>query len=140
MSQFEWQGIERLPPQMKWFMVSRLIGARPFEKGKEPLNTVKTLQNERNKIVHPKAMQLNQDIIIKDKNGKLERDVPLDHEDHELKDGDHVYVGYGHLLDKYNHSTAKKSVRRSIGAIIELRDCCEYHQLEWLNDLIDEIK
>lgn len=125
------QRIERAAPPLKWLVVSKFTCDEAFQPDREPLQTVQCLHQKRNRIAHPKAVELGGGITIGHADGRVDRDVPLDTP---LASGDHIYVGFEKLLDEFNSSTAQKAARRSVAALRELRNRTHYSGLPWLED------
>jgi hypothetical protein len=100
-----WERIERIDPILKWFFVSAMAGPEAFASGKEPLQTVQDLHRIRSKIVHPKAMKLEDELIVRQGNGLIRRNASLNDK---LAHGDTIFIGYGRLLDEFNAATPDK--------------------------------
>jgi hypothetical protein len=127
-----WKQAEMSNTIFKWIVVSKFLNGEPFAAGAEPLQTVSELQGERNKLVHPKAFDLGTENIVRNKDGRVRREVP---EEYRLMDGDPVYVGFGVLLAKYNHSSACRAAIRTYSAFKELKKRSPTEALKWVEVL-----
>lgn len=137
---WQWLRIEKTDTPLKWYLISGLFGKKAFEPNKEPLQTIQHLHSIRNRIAHPKIIELGSEIIIRTKNGTLLRNVKPDYI---LKEGDHIWAGVGKLLDEFNFKTSYEIVKKSILAIKKLRNHLSISGLEWVDDfekIINKIK
>lgn len=132
-----WDKFEKIDTTLKWFFVPTLAGKEALSPGKDPLQTVQDLQRARNKIVHPKAIDWGNDIIIRDKSGSIKRNVALEDK---VADGDTIFVGYGKLLAEFNISTARQAVRRTYSALNEIKNHTNYSKFEWLTGFPEEVQ
>ena len=114
-----WERADKLDTVAKWVIFPWLAGEARFSSDKEPVQIVEALRTGRHRIAHPKPMPAEPDLIIRHKNGQLERDVPRDRT---LADADHVYQGGGKLLDEFNAKAAQEAVNRTWKALRQLKD------------------
>lgn len=127
---WEWSRIEKTDTPLKWYLISGTFGKKSFEPSKEPLQTIQRLHSIRNRIAHPKIIDLGNEIIIRTRNGKLLRNVKPEYV---LKDGDHIWAGVGKLLDEFNYETSINIVKKSLIAIKKLRGHLSITGLEWID-------
>jgi len=126
-----WRRIEKMDTPLKWHFISGLNGLKPFGPPDQPLQIVQKLHSIRNRLVHPKIMDVGDEIIVLESNGNLRRNVPIDEK---VKDGDTILVGYGKLFDEFNSSSAQKVVECSINAVKQLIGHLSITGLEWVDN------
>lgn len=122
--------IDKTDTPAKWHIVSKIGGKSVFLPSAEPIQSVQRLQAVRNRIAHPKPINLGNDIMIASKNGSLLRN-PMP--DHVLHPGDEIIIGFGKLLDEFNVDSARKSVQETVAAIEILAINIPQMNLNWIN-------
>src|SRR5262249_48523474 len=72
---WEWDRIEKVDTPLKWYLISSAQARTPFDPGGEPLQTVQLLASIRNRIAHPKTIDMGDEIIVRSADGSLRRNV-----------------------------------------------------------------
>jgi hypothetical protein len=106
----------------------------PFEQGAEPLQVVTQLITARNKIAHPKVHDHGDEHILQDMAGDIQRNVPGSQL---LKPGDRYLTATIGFMEKheYNFAATLSLLRRTIAAVILLRDHVEIKDFAWADHL-----
>jgi len=128
----KWNRLERRRTVYKWRLLSEINKNKPFSLNKEPLLTVDYINSVRNRIAHPKVVDLGDEIIIRSKNRVLRRNPQPNYI---LKEGDTLFVGVTKLLTEFNYRTSFDAIRKSISAIRVLREHITVTGLDWIDDM-----
>ncbi len=126
-----WDKVEKIETSLKWLFVSHYLNGGPFTSGGEPLQTVADLQRVRNRLAHPKAMDLGREGIVRNRDGNVIRQVA---DDYILQEGDAIFAGFGNLIDEFNAVTARKAVNRTNAALQALKKKTS-NTIEWVREL-----
>jgi hypothetical protein len=129
---WSWDRLEKCETPLKWRLLSTRGKSKPFEPGKEPLQSVEKLSSMRNRIAHPKVLDLGNEIIVRSKEGQVRRNVQPDEV---AKDGDHVVVGLGRLLNDFTAESAHKATKRGLAAMRALTKHLEVRGLDWIEGM-----
>lgn len=127
---WHWSRIEKCDTPLKWYILFGFFGNKLLKQSEEPLQIIQKVTTIRNKIAHPKVIDLGDEIIIRSKKGKLNRNVPPDYI---LKNGDTIWSGLGKLVDEFNYKNTFEIVQKSFYAIKELRKQLSIEGLEWID-------
>jgi hypothetical protein len=124
-----WERVERLDTPLKWYFASGDCGRTHFDPSCEPLQTVQRLSKIRNRIAHPKIEDMGEEIIIRSKDGTIQRNVPRTQL---LKEGDDIIVGAAEMLKDFNYTNTAEELRKAFGAMKEFRDHMGASGFKWI--------
>lgn len=93
--------MEKSDTPLKWRVISAIIGKNSLDPAAEPLQTVQRLSAIRNRLAHPKILELGAEIIVRSKDGAIRRNVQPDDK---VEDGDLIMLGVGKLLNEHGFS------------------------------------
>jgi hypothetical protein len=157
-----WPLLERAQTVLKWFVLSKLLSEEGFLPENEPLKTVQDLKSLRDKIAHPKSMQIDDELIIRLTDGTIieidpksskrrdtfltstgtQADTPADDwntiANRPSSDIDTIFEGYGRTLEKFGAKAAKHYVQRGYAAMKELNHQSTLYSFGWLQSLNDD--
>ncbi len=125
-----WEKPEKADIPLKWWTVVRLVSGDTLDPGKEPLQTVHRINQLRNRIAHPKAMETAEDLIVRHKDGRLEHDAARDRPVDETIT--RIWIGYGKILTEFNAVATREARNRVVNALRYLRDRANVPGLKWL--------
>lgn len=132
LSKWASERVEKADTSLKWYLISTVVCSEPFDQGQEPLQTVLLLQKIRNRLVHPKPIQLGGDVIICHKDGSMEYNVP---DDKVIQEDDTIYFGFGDLLKEFSAKKSSEVIKKAYKALSILRELTGYKGLDWLDGL-----
>lgn len=135
--EWQWSRFEKTEPPLKWYVLSAIVGKKPFDPGKEPLQTIQRLNSIRNRIVHPKVQDLGDDVFIRSRIGRLKKNPDPNYI---IQDGDHIFIGLGKLLDEFNYKVTIETFNKCILAVKQLRALLKINGLEWIDDIENNLK
>ena len=127
-----WPQIERYDMSKKWSQISGANNKKPFDSGKEPMQTIKKIATIRNRIAHPKVEERGNYIIIRTNKGEL---IKHPSSDYIIQKGDSVSMGYNELLNEFNYQTSLLILKKSISAIKKLREHLSINGLDWIDNV-----
>jgi hypothetical protein len=126
--------LDKADTAFKWWFLSAHNNRVPFEQSAEPLQIVTQLMKARNKIAHPRVHDLGDENILQDMSGNIQRNVPGTQE---LRPGDRHLTATVGFMEKhdYNFAATLSLLRRTIAAVIILRDHVETNDFVWADQL-----
>jgi hypothetical protein len=137
LDKFTWGELERLSTPLKWKIISGLTSSQGFLPSEEPLQSVEKLRGIRNKIAHPKLLEIGNDVILS--NDEIIKINPSD--DFQIPNGDlNIYIGYQKLLKEYNSKDAYKNLANVFIATKRIIELFEIkNSFEWIEDIEDDL-
>uniref|UniRef100_UPI00321683E9 hypothetical protein n=1 Tax=uncultured Draconibacterium sp. TaxID=1573823 RepID=UPI00321683E9 len=132
-----WKELEKASMPLKWRIISGLKIA--FDPSQEPLQTINKLYKIRNKIVHPKLEDIEDDVLAISEAGEIKQ---LIKDSDVLPEGDlKIYIGFGDRIKNFNVDNSLKDFKMVLKAITEIKNIFQVKEsLDWAETIYSEIK